>query len=104
MTDLPSTYRPGRRAHRVLQAMAHEPVAMAGLSEVFADEWGAKIRTKLNHILSALVRDELIERVPGGYSLTDEGHEVLRDLNGGAVFTLSQATPSVRVFTPKAAA
>ena len=90
-------YKPGRRAHRVLQRIADEACGIADLRSVAGRS--ASAAKKLPYLLRALVEDGLLSRELGGvYRLTSRGARTLGWLNDERP---AVGKPSVRIFAAK---
>jgi DNA-binding IclR family transcriptional regulator len=91
-----STYRPEKRAHRVLRQLAVTDATFAELLALFDDK--PCPRSKLYAILNALRADGFVAHDFLAYRLTAAGRDALRDLEWGQAVCTDAPAPSVRVF------
>lgn len=99
-------HRPGRKGHLALARLATGPACCAELRDA-ANAHGRRARDKLWQLIRSMLRDGLIERDAGFYSITPAGLDALERLRQGVAVVTSTApaepVPNVRLFEPRAA-
>jgi len=99
-----STYKPNKRAHRILQRLDLGADTFAGLLDLFAFDNRAEVRPKLHAILTALRTDGFVDHGFGAYRITEAGRTSLALLDAGEIVREANATPTVRIFARREAA
>ena len=98
---MPSTYRPGNRAHIALGIVEREGADLYQITTELNAHTPTS-RDKAFWIMDSLLEDQFVRKFEGEYFLTEEGAKALTRLRAGETVN-TRPVQSVRIFARSAA-